>query len=68
VGRFEDVLALAHSDSRISGIILGGSRGKGFETDRSDWDVYLVLFDGAGPDEMTAALRRSRQTSRSVPC
>jgi Nucleotidyltransferase domain len=35
--------SLAERDPNIIGLILGGSRGKGLATPRSDYDVYLVV-------------------------
>lgn len=56
VSDFDALLAAAYDDHRIAGVILGGSRGKGFGTDRSDWDVYLVTVDGALPDDVARSL------------
>ena len=35
----------AKSDPNIVGFFLGGSRGKGFETKYSDYDVYIIVKD-----------------------
>lgn len=44
-------------DRRVLGLVLSGSRARdGVATDRSDYDVYLVVEDGAGP--LTALSRR----------
>ena len=37
----------AEGDPNVLGLVLGGSRGKGCATDRSDYDVYLVVDDDA---------------------
>jgi hypothetical protein len=49
---YERLLEHARRDEEIVGVILGGSRGKGFETARSDWDVYLLTIDGADPTDV----------------
>lgn len=36
-------------DTRVLGLIVGGSRGKGLGTDASDWDVYVVVADDVDP-------------------
>lgn len=56
MGDYADLLTFARGDERVVGVVLGGSRGKGFATERSDWDVYLVLADGTPRDEVTKAL------------
>ncbi|MFI1825265.1 hypothetical protein ACH41E_02260 [Streptomyces sp. NPDC020412] len=44
-------------DRRVLGLVLSGSRARaGVATERSDYDVYLVVEDGAGP--LTALARR----------
>ena len=59
---FDEVLAAAERDSRIVGLILGGSRGKGFGTERSDRDVYLILDDWVERSDLV----RSTNTSPAV--
>lgn len=36
---------LVHDDRRVVGFFLGGSRGKGVATDRSDYDCYVIVED-----------------------
>lgn len=50
---FERLLAVASSDERVVGLLLGGSRGKDPEyvTELSDYDVYVVVADEAARDE-----------------
>lgn len=43
--QFEEILAQAKSDENIIGFVLGGSRGKGFETAQSDYDPHLIVQD-----------------------
>ena len=33
------------ADGSVLGVFLSGSRGKGFHTDTSDYDVYIVVHD-----------------------
>jgi predicted nucleotidyltransferase len=40
---YAELRALAERDPNIIGLFLGGSRGKGLATARSDYDVYLVV-------------------------
>jgi hypothetical protein len=47
---FAKLVSTAERDDRIVGLVLGGSRGKGLGTSRSDYDVYLVVADGVDPD------------------
>jgi hypothetical protein len=47
---FTKLVSAAERDERIVGLVLGGSRGKGLGTSRSDYDVYLVVADGADPE------------------
>ena len=46
---FNAVVSAAERDDRIVGLVLGGSRGKGLGSSRSDYDVYLVVADGTDP-------------------
>jgi hypothetical protein len=50
---FEGLLDAARADSRVVGVVLGGSRGKdvSYVTDRSDYDVYVVVSDASTVDE-----------------
>lgn len=43
---FDTLVKEAEADPNILGLILQGSRGKGFETDDSDYDVQIVVKDG----------------------
>ena len=48
MNEFETLLAEAEADPRVLGVVLGGSRGKGdFVTERSDFDVYMIVEDGS---------------------
>lgn len=42
---FNILLEEAKTDKNILGFILGGSRGKGFETESSDYDVRIIVKD-----------------------
>jgi len=42
---YDELVELAHADDGIVGLVLGGSRGKGFETATSDYDVLVVVVD-----------------------
>lgn len=53
---FSCLLVRATADPRVLGLILGGSRGKGFATERSDWDVTVVVADDVDPRAMTEML------------
>ena len=37
---------MTQDDDDVIGLILGGSRGKGFQTKYSDYDIYLIVKDG----------------------
>lgn len=43
---FESLVDKAKQDKDILGLFYGGSRGKGFEDDASDWDLRYVVQDG----------------------
>lgn len=43
---YEKLLQDAQSDPNIIGFILGGGRGKSFSTERSDYDVSMIVPDG----------------------
>jgi hypothetical protein len=45
--RWSAFLDAAGEDANIVGVFLGGSRGKGFETPHSDFDVYVIVYDAA---------------------
>jgi predicted nucleotidyltransferase len=43
---YDELVDIARRDDNIVGLVLTGSRGKGFAvTDDSDWDVRLVVRD-----------------------
>jgi hypothetical protein len=42
-GAYAELRALARRDPNVIGLFLGGSRGKGLATPRSDYDVYLIV-------------------------
>jgi hypothetical protein len=50
---FEELVDAAASDSRVIGLVLGGSRGKdpSYVTAESDYDVYVVVSDEHARDE-----------------
>jgi predicted nucleotidyltransferase len=50
VTAYERLLELAERDSRILGIILSGSRGRGTAVSASDWDCYAIVADGHADD------------------
>lgn len=50
------LLPALEADDRVLGLIVGGSRGKSFGTEASDWDFYLVLRDGVSPEDVLAGL------------
>lgn len=43
--KFGQLIAESAADDNIIGMFLGGSRGKGFENDGSDYDIRLVVKD-----------------------
>jgi predicted nucleotidyltransferase len=43
---FNQLREEAETDPNIIGFFLGGSRGKGFATEHSDYDVYIIVKDG----------------------
>ena len=45
--QFRHILDDARSDPYILGLFLGGSRGKGFENEFSDYDICLIMADNA---------------------
>jgi predicted nucleotidyltransferase len=45
---YRDLLALARRDPNVIGLFLGGSRGKGLVTERSDYDVYVIVDKKVG--------------------
>lgn len=56
---FSSLLSRATADPRVLGLIVGGSRGKGFQTANSDWDVYVVTSNAAQPSEVRDGLGTS---------
>jgi hypothetical protein len=52
---FETLFAEAEADPDVLGIVLGGSRGKGdLVTERSDYDVYVIVRDDAAFERWSA--------------
>lgn len=50
----EPLLAEARDDENVVGVVLFGSRGKGaFVTERSDWDVFVVVREHRGERPFT---------------
>jgi hypothetical protein len=45
---YAELRALARNDPNVVGLFLGGSRGKGLGTPRSDYDVYLIVNKKVG--------------------
>jgi predicted nucleotidyltransferase len=43
--RFEELLEQAKNDPKILGFFLTGSRGKGFENENSDYDLWILVED-----------------------
>lgn len=48
--RFQHVLQTARDDPEVIGLVLTGSRGKGFGTEASDYDVMVMMRDDASHD------------------
>jgi hypothetical protein len=46
---FAKLVETVDRDDRFVGLLLGGSRGKGLGTERSDYDVYVVVADDVDP-------------------
>lgn len=44
---FEKIISECQNDNNILGAFLGGSRGKGFENDNSDYDIRIIIKDDA---------------------
>lgn len=44
--QFQQILRQAGADPHVVGLFLGGSRGKGFENERSDYDICIIVADG----------------------
>lgn len=53
---FPRLLEAAQADERVVGLLLGGSRGKdaAYVTERSDYDVYVIVVDEATRDDYAA--------------
>jgi predicted nucleotidyltransferase len=45
---YAELRTLARRDPNVIGLFLGGSRGKGMATERSDYDVYLIVTKNIG--------------------
>lgn len=57
---FARLVRAAESDDRIVGLVLGGSRGKGLGTARSDHDAYVVVGDGVDPASLETGIDYER--------
>jgi hypothetical protein len=44
--QFQLIVQQANADPQVVGLFLGGSRGKGFENQSSDYDICVVVADG----------------------
>jgi hypothetical protein len=44
--QFQQIVQHAQVDPHVIGMLLGGSRGKGFENESSDYDICVVVVDG----------------------
>lgn len=53
---FDELRTALDADARVVGLVLGGSRGKGCETEESDWDVYVIAVDDAAAEAVAAEL------------
>ncbi|MCX6743714.1 MAG: nucleotidyltransferase domain-containing protein [Candidatus Parcubacteria bacterium] len=42
---FKEFLQTAKTDNNIIGVFLGGSRGKGYENESSDYDIWIIVKD-----------------------
>lgn len=56
--RFENLVHQAEADEGVLGLLVLGSRGKGFEHERSDYDVTLIVRD-----EYETAARRYEESA-----
>lgn len=66
----DDVLAAAHADSNVAGVLLKGSQSMGAADEESDWDVVVVLLEGEPSQKkdgrlelITTTLERVRNVS-----
>lgn len=44
---FKEFLDTTKTDKNIVGVFLGGSRGRGFEYEKSDYDIWIIVKDSA---------------------
>ena len=44
---YQEIVRLAETDANVLGFVLGGSRGKGFATEHSDYDCAMIVEDEA---------------------
>lgn len=58
---FNTLLEVARTDDNILGFILGGSRGKGFENENSDYDVRMIV-----KDEVAEEYEKKHQSSEGI--
>lgn len=57
-GEYEELMRRATADTRVVGVVVGGSRGRGVATAQSDWDVYIFVRDDADAAEVARTLDR----------
>jgi hypothetical protein len=43
---YQGIVRSSEMDAHVLGFVLGGSRGKGFETEHSDYDCAMIVADG----------------------
>src|SRR5215213_6140540 len=55
--RFQSILDDARADPYVLGMCLGGSRGKGFENESSDYDICIIMADDT-PERMRERYQR----------
>src|SRR4051794_20709120 len=59
--QFQRILDDARADPYVLGMCLGGSRGKGFENEFSDYDICIIMADST-PEPMRARYQRLNST------
>jgi predicted nucleotidyltransferase len=58
---FNEIYEEARRDPNVIGLFLGGSRGKGFETKWSDYDVYIIVKDRVAKSYKSKYARRAHK-------
>jgi predicted nucleotidyltransferase len=58
---FQQLLRDAGADPDVLGLFLGGSRGKGFENELSDYDICVIVEDSAPEQARERYLRRNSE-------